>query len=95
MNQMKSATFYTLDGDSAKLPGSMPDGTKEPVCIRRAGRCPRLQKIENRLCEACRHHHYVKVLGIANENEWQKVRCQVLDKNADYLEHWLPFEWRL
>eukprot|EP00118_Oscarella_pearsei_P000066 m.4121 g.4121 ORF g.4121 m.4121 type:complete len:1787 (+) comp10246_c0_seq1:161-5521(+) len=80
----KCNIFYALNGDSAELPVdcSTRAGKKEPICICGAGRCPILQEIENRLCQACMHHDYVyavKVLEIVNENGWQKVRSLVLD----------------
>ena len=51
------------------------------ICFN-VGRCPKLEPIDKKLCNACLHHHYVYrvyVLKEINSNGWWKYRVRIVD----------------
>ncbi|XP_062499186.1 complement C3-like [Corticium candelabrum] len=74
---------YTPDNTPSQLAVMSckdPKEKEDPICICGAGRCPRLEKISNRLCNACIHHHYVykiNVKQIVSTDNWLKISCVI------------------
>jgi hypothetical protein len=76
-------TLYKLTSGSAKLAVICSPGSKnshDPLCVCGAGRCPKLEKISNRLCSACKHHDYaykVEVLKKEEADSWVKIKVRI------------------
>ncbi|XP_065845310.1 complement C3-like isoform X2 [Oscarella lobularis] len=76
--------FYNLNNESPDLAVlcNEPEAGRETFCVCGAGRCPKLEPIMNRLCNACLHHDYVyrvEVLRIVTKGEWQKIIVKLVD----------------
>ncbi|XP_062523084.1 A.superbus venom factor 1-like [Corticium candelabrum] len=102
---IKCTEFYTLDGGSSKLSLICDDqgNSDSPTCVCGAGRCPVLETIENRTCNACVYHEYVyrvRVLAIEENNGWSQIKVHVVDilkpgrvdlnASIPYITLWLP-----
>jgi hypothetical protein len=99
-------TLYKLTSGSAKLAVICSPGSKnshDPLCVCGAGRCPKLEKISNRLCSACKHHDYgryftilkvcpVHFLGMVNY-----TGCVFIHFSIAYLiglvEYFVTYKW--
>ncbi|XP_062524017.1 complement C3-like [Corticium candelabrum] len=96
------AQFYTLRGGISDL-GLIcnNNSTNQPVCICGGNRCPKLERIDNKLCNACVHHDYVyrvRVIKEVDTNGWFRYRVSIVDvlkpgiaevKAGDKLSLWL------
>jgi hypothetical protein len=76
--------YFTVGEESPKLSVICRNNGKDksPLCVCGAGRCPKLESIKNRVCNACVHHHYVykiRVISRQYENGWIKFRAAVVE----------------
>jgi hypothetical protein len=83
--EIQCTKFFSLGSGSPKLSVICSDNgnQKDPLCVCGAGRCPKLEPIDDRLCSACARHNFVYKIQVINqqyENGWIKYRVVIVEE---------------
>jgi hypothetical protein len=99
--------FYRLRGGSQELKLLCDQNNKKfPLCVCAAGRCPELEEIKNRLCQACFYKHFAYKISVVKKsysNGWWKYKAIILEiirpgawyDRGDKIALWVPSLCRL